>query len=398
MTIVIICYKCSIVRKMVKGGYAFLIMNNTFWKEILWIVGIALVGWGIYAFINKPKAVIVGTEKSLVIGSVLPLTGTFGILGEDIRRGADLAIFESKAKYPNLIYISEDDHFEQKTAATAANKLISVDKIDMAFTAAVQEAKSMAPIFNGAKIPLLITWDSNEFIKTAGSNIFTIGFSTEGNGEKMAIYGYSDLKLRRVAIINHVDEWSELIAQAFEAKFKALGGTVVAHESALPPTTDYRIQILKAKAANADAIYFPLLSPANGIVALQARQLGFKGAFLSGDSILQDEIDAAKGAAEGMYYTTVYADNTKALLEKYKAKYAVDPADIVFVSFGYDGIRTLLAAYDIAQANGSTLRDALTRVSINGAGALITMNGRQYSERLEKIYKVIGNKPVLVAE
>ena len=337
-------------------------------------------------------------DEELVIGSVLPLTGTFGILGEDIRRGAELAVEESMAQYPNLVYVSEDDHFEQKTAATAANKLISADKVDMAFTAVVEEAKSMAPIFNRTETPLLVVWDSNEFIKTAGPDIFTIGFSTEGNGEKMAVYAYNDLKLRKIAIINHVDAWSELIAQAFEAKFKVIGGSVVIHESALPTATDYRAQILKAKAANADAIYLPMLPPANGIIALQARQLGFTGVLLSGDSVLQDEIDAAKGSAEGMYYTTVYADNTAALLEKYKAKYEMDPVDIVFVSFGYDGIKTLLAAYDIAQAKGGSLRDALTQVAINGVGGRIDMKGTQYSEKIEKIYKVIGNKPVLVAE
>ena len=367
-------------------------------KGIIWIVGIALVVWGGWTFINnnKEKGTSLGTDQSFTIGSVLPLTGTFGILGEDIRRGAELAVAEAQAKHPNLKYVSEDDHFEQKTAATAANKLISADNVDAAFTAVVEEAKSMAPIFNGAKKPLLVVWDSNEFIKTAGDHIFTIGFSTEGNGQIMAAYAYGKLALRKVAIIHHVDAWSELIAPAFEEKFKALGGIVVMREKALPTATDYRTQILKAKASGADSLYFPLLPPANGIVAMQARQLGFTGTFLSGDSILQDEIGASRGALEGTYYTTVYAENAIELLAKYKAKYGQDPTDLVFVSFGYDGVKVLVAAYVIARETGVSLRDALTRVSIEGAGSRIDMKGGQYSERLEKVYKVANGAPVLV--
>jgi hypothetical protein len=48
----------------------------------------------------------------------------------------------------------------------------------------------------------------------------------------------------------------------------------------------------------------------------------------------------------------------------------------------------LLAAEQIATAKNIPLRDALTQVHIQGAGADLNMNGGQYSDRVEELFKV----------
>ena len=113
-----------------------------------------------------------GTIK---IGSVLPLSADFGFLGEEINRGALIAVDEAHKSGIDVEYIPEDDAFDAAKSASAANKLISVDHVDAAFTALGEEAKPMAPIFTQAKVPLLVSWDSNETLKGLSNYLFSIG-------------------------------------------------------------------------------------------------------------------------------------------------------------------------------------------------------------------------------
>jgi ABC-type branched-subunit amino acid transport system substrate-binding protein len=121
----------------------------------------------------------------------------------------------------------------------------------------------------------------------------------------------------------------------------------------------------------------------------QAKQVGFRGKFLSADGFTQDEINTAGNAADGVYFTNIYADNVNDLIQQYKTRYHTDPASAVFVSLGYDGVNVLIEASKIAEEKNIPLRDALTMVKIQGTGALIDMNGKQYADRIEKIYQVI---------
>jgi branched-chain amino acid transport system substrate-binding protein len=369
---------------------------NTFWKIVLWVVGIAIVAGGAYALAVKQKSASVASDKIFTIGGLLPLTGDFGSLGEEVNKGALLAIEEAKDDFPELNYVVEDDAFAAASAVSAAQKLIATDKINAGFTMAVQEAKPIAPVFNEAGIPLLVAWDSNAFLKTGGDSLYSIGFSTEGAGVIMAEYAYQKLGLRKVAVVRHVDEWADIISASFRDRFKQLGGVVVLDESTVVGTSDYRTLIARIKAVGADSIYFPMVPPGNSIFAIQARELQFKGTLMNGDGFLQSEIDAAGKAAEGLYFTNVYGEQLPALAAKYKAKYGVESGDIIFASFGYDAVNTLVEAYRISKESGIPFAEALKQVDIPGIGARIRMNGTRYSERQEKVYKVTNGTAVEV--
>ncbi len=358
-------------------------------KSIKIILGLAILLAIVLILNNRETNTFNNSPK---IGSILPLTGDFGSLGEEIKRGAKIAVEEAQNRGEQFEYVIEDDKSQATGAVNAANKLINIDKVNAVFTATVQEVKPIASIFNQAKIPLLTVWDSNNYLKTAGDYIFTTGFSTEKAGQKMAIYAFNILKLKKVAIIAQTDEWSEIIAQSFEEKFISLGGIVSMKEFAQVTQKDFRTLITKAKNLNSEGIYLPLIPTAAGPFLLQTKELGFKGKLMTADSFSQDDINIAKNSAEEVYVTTLHANNTQELIKKYKNKYGIEPFDIVFVSFGYDGINTLLTANKIAQEKKISLAEALKQVSIIGTGGNINLNNSQFFEREEKIYQVKNGK------
>jgi branched-chain amino acid transport system substrate-binding protein len=319
-------------------------------------------------------------KEGLEVGVILPLSGGLAVLGKEVQAGIELGIEEANRTGLSLAVIYEDDESLAPTSIIkAANKLINVDRVDVVLTMLVEESRPIAPIFNSSKVPLVVLWDSNSFIKEAGEYVFSNGFSTENAGELMAEYAYLNLSLRKISIIRHIDPWAEIISESFEIQFTNLGGTIAQKESFSPEEADYRTALIKAKQLNVDGIYFPLIPPSSADFLIQTKQLGVNVTLLTGDALIQDVIDVAGGAAERVYFTNVYTDDKDKLTQKYKEKYGFEPIDMTLVSFGYDGVAKITEAVKTQKE----IKDALASL----------FGENRSADRAEKIYKVVDGKP-----
>ena len=333
--------------------------------------------------------------ESIKIGSILPLSGDFAIIGEEIKRGADIAVAELAEEGIHVEYVSEDDQFTAAKDVSAANKLVQIDKVDGVFTAVGEEALPTVQVFNENKVPLLVTWDSNADLKKAGPYIFSIGFNSEANAEKMAEYAYVTLKLRKLGIVTNIDQVADVLAGSFDNKFKSLGGSISSIDRLQPTETNYRTVASKLKSGDAEGVYMALIPPNNQFMMIQARQLGFSGQLLGVDSVQHDEIVQAGAAAEGLLFTSIHTDHDAALKDRYAALYKREPINITHVSFGYDAVLAFIEAKKIADEKDISLRDSLAQLSTDKTTTPINMGGNQYSERVEKIFKVSQGKSVL---
>jgi branched-chain amino acid transport system substrate-binding protein len=365
-------------------------------KIIISLIAVALVILiGGYFVMNKKEKVT--NHGTIKIGATLPLSGDFAIFGEPINKGALIAIDEAKKSGIDVEYIVEDDHSNASGSTNAANKLVKIDKADAVMTATVQEVKPIVSIFKKGNIPLLVTWDSNDFIKSAGDNIFTIGFSTEGTGQKMAEYAKNNLKLSKVAVIPQIDEYSELIANSFDSYFNKLGGQIVLKEKSPVGQNDFRTILAKIKNSGAEGVYFPFPTP-DGINPFlkQAKEQNLNLIMMTADGFSLDQAVKDGIPIEGLYFTNVYLDDAKSLEEKYKNKYGSGPVDTTFVSFGYDGVKTLIEAIDNSRKNNIKVADALRKLNIKGTDRDIDFKGGQFSEKVERVYKVVNKKIIEV--
>lgn len=356
-------------------------MNKYTWT-ILGVIVLAIV----LVFAFKHPGDKQDTQESIKIGAVLPMTGDFSMFGESINQGAMLAVKELQTKGMKIEYVAEDDKSSASGSVSAANKLLNADKVSGVITATVQEVKPIKNSFDGGTTPLLAVWDSNDYIKSAGPNIFTIGFSTEDAGYQLANYAVKN-GAKKVAVISQKDEWSELIASAFDKKVKELGAAVVLNDSLQPSVKDFRSQITKLKSENVDAVFIPFLPGAIGPFANQARQLGYKGLILTGDSFSMDEVEQAKANAEGIVFANLHSTGADALGVEYEKQFGAAPTDSLFVTFGYNGVKTLVAATELAQKKNISVSDALRQTETQGVDGLIDFKGGQQAEKTEKLYK-----------
>lgn len=321
-------------------------------------------------------------DDLLKVGAILPLTGDIAFVGEEIKKGIDLAVQEINENGERIEVIYEDDAFDLKQSVSAANKLINIDEVDVVVTMLIEEAQPIMPLFATEKTPLLVLWDSNHLINTGGEYIFSNGFSTEQAARDMAKYASETLNLRKVAIVGHVDPWAEISTGVFTETFKSLGGEVTFNETLSVETTDYRTAITKAKQSDTDGVYFPLIPPHNAQFLTQAGQMGLGATLMTGDPLIQDVINEAGSAAEGVFFTNFYTDKAEELMSKYKSVYGTDILDAALVSFGYDGIVKLMDAKNL----DSSLKSGLDKV----------FGPSRTADRAEKIYQVKQGTPQLV--
>ncbi len=356
-------------------------------KRIIWaIILIALVATAIFFLEERDKSILKNENDSIKIGVILPLTGDLAFLGEEIKKGIDLAVSEYKDRGIDINVIYEDDQsLSSVIAVSAANKLLNIDKIDAGLTVFIEESRSISPIFNKEKVPLLVLWDSNNFILESGDYVFSNGFSTELAGESMADFAYNKLGVRSVAIIGHIDPWANIITKSFKNKLEIMGAKVAYNEQFNIDTKDYRTAIIQIKKLNPDAVYFPML-PMNSVQFLaQAKQLGLKSIFLTGDSFISDAINKAGSASEGVYFTNIYTISENGLFERYNKFYKSSPIDITLVSFGYDGI--------IKTAGSGNRSSKKIKENLESA-----FGDKRSASRVEKIFKVQEGIPVEVKD
>ena len=93
------------------------------------------------------------------IGASLPLSGRLSYIGEDIRRGLKLAVDEFSNQNFGYELIFEDNQHKGKLAATTAQKLLNIDKVDIVISL-WDMADVIAPLTEQKQTPhLSIRWN-----------------------------------------------------------------------------------------------------------------------------------------------------------------------------------------------------------------------------------------------
>ena len=219
-----------------------------------------------------------GGAKSIKIGVSLPLSGSGLAISGPIRDGALLAIKEANAANAVPGYTLEAfilDH--------AVNGVHDPQQGSKDMTTFVQDANVMAVTgtFNSsiAKVQIPISNEVGLFqcspantaegltkpefgaldIRKANPtriNYVRVATTDDVQGPALATFGYDELGLKTVAIIDDTETYGKGIADAFAAEWTKRGGTVVGREGAPKGTTDYVPILTNFAKSNPDAVFF----------------------------------------------------------------------------------------------------------------------------------------------
>jgi branched-chain amino acid transport system substrate-binding protein len=347
-----------------------------------------------------------GAPKSdeIVIGEFGSLTGTTATFGQSTHNAVLMATEELNAAGgiggKKVRIIVEDDQSKPEEAATAVTKLINQDKV-VALIGEVASTRSMAaaPIAQANRIPMVSPSSTNPQVTAIGDYIFRVCFIDPFQGSVMAKFAFNTLKAKRVAILYDVrNDYSVGLRNFFTAKFKELGGEIVAEQSYGEGDSDFRAQLTQLKSLKPDAIYTPGYYTEVGTIARQARDLGIPAPLMGGDGWDSPKLFEIGGAAINGSYLSNHnsvddpAPNIQKFVKAYKEKYNAVPDSLS--SLGYDAANVLFDAIKRAgSTEGPKIREALASTKdFVGVTGTITIDKDRNAVKPAVILKVKDGK------
>lgn len=316
-------------------------MSKKIWFGITFMVLLAVIV-GIFLTARERQA------DTIMLGAILPLSGSAAPYGQNAQRGIDLAVSEINANNgvngKQVVVLYEDSKTEPKAAVAALHKLFNATGVryiigDINSTGLL----AMSPIAERNKILLLSPGASNPKISDAGDYIFRNWHSDALEGQIDAEYAFNSLHWKTAAVLYVNAAYGAGLAGTFKKTFAALGGRIVAYEAYAQDATNMREQISKILTVKPDGLYLPGWPKEMAVALKQLKELGSTIPILSAQGFDDPSILKLAGdAAEGVIFSVPQQPDpndkiVKSFLDTYKKKYGIEPG--VCSAAGYDALR-----------------------------------------------------------
>jgi branched-chain amino acid transport system substrate-binding protein len=339
------------------------------------------------------------------VGEFACLTGKDATFGQSQHKGILLALEELNAAGGVLgrpiELITEDNQSKPGESATIAKKLLSRDKV-VAILGEVTSGRSLevAPLAQGAKIPMIATGATNPKVTQTGNYIFRVCFIDDFQGTVMAKFALTDLKVKKVATLTSVSSaYSVGLAKYFKETFVAGGGTVAAEQKFNEGDKDFRAQLTAIKASGAEAVFVPGYYQEAALIARQARNLGLTLPLFGGDGWESEQLLKIGGEAlNNSYYSTHFTPENKEpsvaeFVKKFRARWDGETPD-AYAALGYDALYILVDSIKRAGGtDGAKLREAIaTTKNFSGASGTTTIDKDRNASKPATIIAVTDGK------
>jgi branched-chain amino acid transport system substrate-binding protein len=349
---------------------------NKIKKIILWLVVVVIVIAIYYGVIKKQTPT---TKETIKIGAILPLTGEAAVWGQNAKTGIELAKEEINKKGGingrKIEVIYEDSQCDPKTGASAAQKLITVDKVQVIIGDACSSVTlAIAPIANQNKVVLITPGSSADSISQAGEYIFrNYPKNSQFLGKVIELIEKLDKKKIAILFVNN-DYGVGLKDYALQKISKEKIVLVEGHNQ---KETDFRTTLAKLKSINPDAVILATYYEDGSLILKQAKEMKINTLFLGTDAFDDPKvIEIAKEAAEGLVLSTVkpgagpkFLEFKKAYLEKYNKE------PVILSDFAYDTINIIAEAIEKRNYNGEDIKNYLYSIkNFQGASNLISFD------------------------
>jgi branched-chain amino acid transport system substrate-binding protein len=340
-----------------------------------------------WAQIPSPDAMpSAATSQAIRLGAVAPLSGEAERFGLSTWNGYAMAVAEWNAKGGvlgrQIILTVADDFGDPAEGARAFEKLISQDKV-VAIVGPVMSKVALAgaPLCQAAHIPLLCPTCTHPRVTQTGDYIFRACFIDPVQGRFGAHFIFKNLKAKRAAcLFDPGNDYTRGLAEAFRTTFTTLGGKVVGFEGHPTGATDFSVQLKRVLAFHPGVLYVPDYYNDAALIALQARELGFKGPLVGGDGWDSPQLIEVGGrAVEGCFLTNHYCEAdpspiVQTFVASYQTVYGSTPDALA--ALAYDSANLMLDAIRRAgSTQGEAIKSALQQTNF------ITVTGRVQFDR-----------------
>ncbi|MBM9614138.1 branched-chain amino acid ABC transporter substrate-binding protein [Desulfobulbus rhabdoformis] len=341
-----------------------------------------------------------GWAKTVRIGLMCPLTGSWASEGQDMKQIVEMLVAQSnEAGGINGIQVDlvvEDDGGDPRQAALAATRLTTKDIAAVIGTYGSSVTEASQNIYAESDILQVATGSTAIRLTEKGLPLFMRTCPRDDEQGMVAAKTLDKLGFKKIAILHDNTSYAKGLADEAKALLKSEGKEIVFFDALTPGERDYNAILTKLKSSVPDVLFFTGYYPEAGMILRQKMDMGWNVPMLGGDATNNPDLVKIAGekAAEGYMFLSppvpgdLNTPEAKKFLTDYKAAYGKAPGSVWAVLAG-DAYRVIAEA--VAQT-GATKSDKLAAYlkhdlkDFSGLTGKISFNDK--GDRVGDLYRV----------
>jgi branched-chain amino acid transport system substrate-binding protein len=290
--------------------------------------------------------------------------------------------------------ITEDDGSDPRTAALAAQRLISQGVVAVIGTYGSSVTEPTQGIFDESGIVQIANGATAIRLTEKGLKLFFRTCPRDDEQAKVAAQTIAKLGYKKIAILHDNSTYAKGLAEETRGLLqKQPGARIVFFDALTPGERDYSTILTKLKQAQPDVVFFTGYYNEAGLLLRQKKEMGFNVPFIGGDATNNTDLVKIAGvaAAAGFYFISAPLPQdlptAKAFIDEFKKKYGAAPNSIYPVLAG-DGFNVVVAALNGTKGGNSAQVGAYLHNNLKdfqGLTGKISFNAK--GDRVGEVYK-----------
>lgn len=244
-----------------------------------------------------------------------PMTGQYASAGEQIRKGAEMAIADINARGgvlgEKLTLEVGDDACDARQAVAVANAMLNRNIVFMHGHWCSSSTIPASAVYHASGI-LMATVSTDPQVTERGlNNVFRIMGRDDRQGLVAGSYLAERFKGRKIAVVDDASAYGKGLADEIDKTMKARGMEPALRESITAGEKDYSGIVAKLGAAGVEVLAYGGYHTEIALILRQAQQAGLDLTVMGGDTMTNAELVAAAGEAADKVMFTFSPDPRK---------------------------------------------------------------------------------------
>jgi branched-chain amino acid transport system substrate-binding protein len=282
-------------------------------------------------------------RADILIGVAGPMTGSNAWFGEQMQRGAELAVADINAKGgvrgQQIRLVTADDFCDPEQAVAAAKKLVSDGVIFVVGHYCSGASIPASEIYQAQGVLMITPASSNPVLTELGrANVFRVTYRDDAGGIVVGNYLADRWPDKKIAILHDNTAYGKGLAEEVKENLNRRGLSEAIYQAYVPGQSNYGAEIDDLQAADIDLVFIGGYHTEIGLIARQARDRGYHVQLVAGNTVTTEEFGLIAGpAAEGTLFFDIADPRGRAeaapVVERFRAS-GFEPEGYTLFSYG----------------------------------------------------------------
>ncbi len=251
----------------------------------------------LFAVCLTAAAAMLGTSTvsaEILISTAGPMTGQYASFGEQMKRGAEMAVRDINAKGGVLGQKLEltigDDACDPKQAVAVANKFVSQGVQFVAGHFCSGSSIPASKVYSEENVLQISPASTNPKLTDEGdANVFRVCGRDDQQGIVAGEFLATKYGSKKIAILHDKTAYGKGLADETKKALNGAGISEAMYEAYTAGEKDYSALVSKMKQAGVDVFYLGGYHTEAGLMIRQAREQSYNVQLVSGDALVTDE-------------------------------------------------------------------------------------------------------------